>query len=159
MSLRRRLVVEGTHLPQAAALQGRPKQKSGLKRFRSSGYACSCQCPQVTIILTLVLQLAERVAKLANKTHKDRVSEFNAHLESLSEHHDIPKVNRPLSRHDRCCISHFIILGRPGIKSLYLFVLVCKFAQGGSGCVAIDVATSLPQVSVQKQPRNIFVEG
>jgi len=38
------------------------------------------------------LQLAQRVAKLANKTHKDRVNEFNAHLETLSEHHDIPKV-------------------------------------------------------------------
>lgn len=25
-------------------------------------------------------------------THKDRVAEFNNHLESLSEHHDIPKV-------------------------------------------------------------------
>ncbi|KAJ7040428.1 hypothetical protein C8F04DRAFT_1083538 [Mycena alexandri] len=37
-------------------------------------------------------RLVERVSKLANKTHKDRVSEFNAHLESLSEHHDIPKV-------------------------------------------------------------------
>ncbi|KAJ7631143.1 hypothetical protein FB45DRAFT_917627 [Roridomyces roridus] len=37
-------------------------------------------------------RLAQRVSKLANKTHKDRVSEFNAHLESLSEHHDIPKV-------------------------------------------------------------------
>ena len=37
-------------------------------------------------------QLTQRVAKLANKTHKDRVSEFNSHLESLSEHHDIPKV-------------------------------------------------------------------
>ncbi|KAF8807827.1 DUF1754-domain-containing protein [Phlegmacium glaucopus] len=37
-------------------------------------------------------RLAQRVAKLANKTHKDRVNEFNAHLESLSEHHDIPKV-------------------------------------------------------------------
>ena len=35
----------------------------------------------------------QRVAKLAKKTHKDRVNEFNAHLESLSEHHDIPKVN------------------------------------------------------------------
>ncbi|KAG6910536.1 hypothetical protein DXG01_009955 [Tephrocybe rancida] len=38
-------------------------------------------------------RLAERVAKLASKTHKDRVSEFNNHLESLSEHHDIPKVD------------------------------------------------------------------
>ncbi|PPQ97830.1 hypothetical protein CVT26_012940 [Gymnopilus dilepis] len=37
-------------------------------------------------------RLERRVAKLANKTHKDRVAEFNAHLESLSEHHDIPKV-------------------------------------------------------------------
>nr|AFB35533.1 putative C31G5.21 protein [Volvariella volvacea] len=37
-------------------------------------------------------RLAQRVAKLAGKTHKDRVAEFNAHLESLSEHHDIPKV-------------------------------------------------------------------
>ncbi|KAF8167634.1 hypothetical protein B0H34DRAFT_854542 [Crassisporium funariophilum] len=37
-------------------------------------------------------RLGQRVAKLANKTHKDRVSEFNSHLESLSEHHDIPKV-------------------------------------------------------------------
>ncbi|KAJ3516083.1 hypothetical protein NLJ89_g1341 [Agrocybe chaxingu] len=37
-------------------------------------------------------RLARRVAKLAGKTHKDRVNEFNAHLETLSEHHDIPKV-------------------------------------------------------------------
>ncbi|EAU92792.1 hypothetical protein CC1G_01837 [Coprinopsis cinerea okayama7 len=37
-------------------------------------------------------RLAQRVAKLAKKTHKDRVAEFNSHLESLSEHHDIPKV-------------------------------------------------------------------
>ncbi|KAM5533951.1 hypothetical protein V8D89_012376 [Ganoderma adspersum] len=37
-------------------------------------------------------RLAEKVARLASKTHKDRVSEFNAKLEALSEHHDIPKV-------------------------------------------------------------------
>ncbi|EKM84125.1 hypothetical protein AGABI1DRAFT_81835 [Agaricus bisporus var. burnettii JB137-S8] len=37
-------------------------------------------------------RLAERVAKLAGKTHKDRVNDFNAKLEALSEHHDIPKV-------------------------------------------------------------------
>lgn len=38
------------------------------------------------------LQLAEKVAKLADKSHKDRVNEFNNKLEALSEHHDIPKV-------------------------------------------------------------------
>ncbi|KAH9982841.1 hypothetical protein BGW80DRAFT_1265242 [Lactifluus volemus] len=37
-------------------------------------------------------RLAEKVKKLAGKTHKDRVHEFNAKLEALSEHHDIPKV-------------------------------------------------------------------
>jgi protein FAM32A len=37
-------------------------------------------------------RLADKVAKLAKKTHKDRVHEFNTKLESLSEHHDIPKV-------------------------------------------------------------------
>ncbi|RDX51054.1 DUF1754-domain-containing protein [Lentinus brumalis] len=37
-------------------------------------------------------RLAEKVARLANKSHKDRVNEFNTKLELLSEHHDIPKV-------------------------------------------------------------------
>ena len=46
----------------------------------------------VLILVFDFVQLAERVAKLAGKTHKDRVAEFNNHLESLSEHHDIPKV-------------------------------------------------------------------
>jgi protein FAM32A len=34
----------------------------------------------------------ERVAKMAAKTHRERVNEFNAYLQNLSEHHDIPKV-------------------------------------------------------------------
>jgi len=73
------------------------------------------------ILLTWILQLAERVAKLANKTHKDRVNEFNAHLESLSEHHDIPKV---------CRVSHYpsrlsrpIMVGRPRIRRRLLTML------------------------------------
>jgi protein FAM32A len=39
------------------------------------------------------MQLADKVKKLAGKTHKDRVNELNTKLESLSEHHDIPKVS------------------------------------------------------------------
>jgi hypothetical protein len=39
------------------------------------------------------VQLADKVKKLAGKTHKDRVHEYNTKLESLSEHHDIPKVS------------------------------------------------------------------
>ena len=51
-------------------------------------------------------QLAAKVARLANKSHKDRVNEFNSKLEALSEHHDIPKV-RP--RHER--VSRFLMFG------------------------------------------------
>ncbi|BDA41034.1 probable protein FAM32A at C-terminar half [Coccomyxa sp. Obi] len=34
----------------------------------------------------------EMAAKLAAKSHRERVNEFNAYLQNLSEHHDIPKV-------------------------------------------------------------------
>lgn len=34
-----------------------------------------------------------RILKKASKTHKQRVEEFNKHLNSLSEHYDIPKVS------------------------------------------------------------------
>ncbi|KAI8618691.1 hypothetical protein BC830DRAFT_904850 [Chytriomyces sp. MP71] len=34
----------------------------------------------------------DKAAKMAQKSHKERVQEFNAYLESLSEHHDIPRV-------------------------------------------------------------------
>ena len=35
----------------------------------------------------------EKILKKAEKTHKQRVEEFNKHLDSLSEHYDIPKVS------------------------------------------------------------------
>uniref|UniRef100_A0A6G1SP25 Protein FAM32A n=1 Tax=Aceria tosichella TaxID=561515 RepID=A0A6G1SP25_9ACAR len=35
----------------------------------------------------------KRILKKAQKTHKQRVEEFNKHLDSLSEHYDIPKVS------------------------------------------------------------------
>lgn len=34
----------------------------------------------------------ERLKKIAGKSHKEKVKEFNDKLASLSEHHDIPKV-------------------------------------------------------------------
>lgn len=39
-------------------------------------------------------KLAEaRILKKASKSHKQRVEDFNKHLDSLSEHYDIPKVS------------------------------------------------------------------
>ncbi|KYM77864.1 PREDICTED: protein FAM32A-like [Atta cephalotes] len=35
----------------------------------------------------------ERIKQKASKTHKQRVEEFNRHLDSLTEHFDIPKVS------------------------------------------------------------------
>ncbi|KAI5116330.1 hypothetical protein M0805_003543 [Coniferiporia weirii] len=37
-------------------------------------------------------RMAKKAIKMASRKHKDLVSEFNARLEALSEHHDIPKV-------------------------------------------------------------------
>ncbi|KAK9822257.1 hypothetical protein WJX81_008286 [Elliptochloris bilobata] len=34
----------------------------------------------------------EKTRKMALKSHRERVNEFNAALEQLSEHHDIPRV-------------------------------------------------------------------
>lgn len=35
----------------------------------------------------------ERILKKASKTHKQRVEDFNQHLDTLTEHYDIPKVS------------------------------------------------------------------
>lgn len=35
----------------------------------------------------------ERILDKASRTHKQRVEEFNRHLDSLTEHYDIPKVS------------------------------------------------------------------
>jgi protein FAM32A len=32
------------------------------------------------------------MAKVANKSHRDRIQDFNQYLANLSEHYDIPKV-------------------------------------------------------------------
>ncbi|CAL2234536.1 unnamed protein product [Prunus armeniaca] len=34
----------------------------------------------------------QKLAKMAKKSHRDRVQEFNHYLANLSEHYDIPKV-------------------------------------------------------------------
>ncbi|GAU28194.1 hypothetical protein TSUD_313530 [Trifolium subterraneum] len=34
----------------------------------------------------------QRLAKMANRSHRDRIQHFNQYLANLSEHYDIPKV-------------------------------------------------------------------
>ncbi|XP_024995040.1 protein FAM32A-like [Cynara cardunculus var. scolymus] len=34
----------------------------------------------------------QKMAKTSNKSHRDRISEFNQYLANMSEHYDIPKV-------------------------------------------------------------------
>ncbi|KAG6837692.1 hypothetical protein H0H93_004968, partial [Arthromyces matolae] len=65
-------------------------------------------------------RLAERVAKLASKTHKERVSDFNKHLETLSEHHDIPKTHDDL-------LLVFMALYR------YILTTICTNGNKGTG--------------------------
>jgi protein FAM32A len=35
---------------------------------------------------------SHRLAKTSDKSHRDRISQFNQYLANLSEHYDIPKV-------------------------------------------------------------------
>lgn len=35
----------------------------------------------------------EQILEKANKTHKERILDFNSHLDTLTEHFDIPKVS------------------------------------------------------------------
>lgn len=41
----------------------------------------------------VLFQEADRILKKASKTHKEKVEDFNRHLDSLTEHFDIPKVS------------------------------------------------------------------
>lgn len=34
----------------------------------------------------------QKMAKTSNKSHRDRISDFNQYLANMSEHYDIPKV-------------------------------------------------------------------
>ena len=39
-----------------------------------------------------IYQMREQARKEASKSHTDKVDSFNAYLDSLSEHHDMPKI-------------------------------------------------------------------
>lgn len=79
-----------TPLRSWALVTERPPLRRDSRRYRRRGCAICDFSPDP--VFNSTLQLAEKVARLANKTHKDRVNEFNSKLEALSEHHDIPKV-------------------------------------------------------------------
>lgn len=44
-------------------------------------------------VITGHLQRNKRIMEKASTTHKERVEKFNEHLDSLTEHFDIPKVS------------------------------------------------------------------
>ncbi|ORY33018.1 hypothetical protein BCR39DRAFT_504009 [Naematelia encephala] len=61
----------------------------------------------------------ERAAKGAKTSHKDRVSEFNAKLDRLSEHHDMPRDKEYCNA---CCAQAPHVLERHSISSISLLV-------------------------------------
>ena len=82
------------------------KKKSKKTKVKEDPIATASQSsPEPQIIVTKATKaelefksrqgkIAEsRILKKASKTHKQRVEEFNKHLDSLSEHYDIPKVS------------------------------------------------------------------
>lgn len=65
------------------------------------------------------------MAKLAGQTHKDRVADFNAKLEALSEHHDIPKVRPVKTIISSCALAYFAALGGTWIMLSFVDCLSC----------------------------------
>ena len=85
--------VAGTPL-QSPALVMRERQLQRNASRRSNGNGCVYSPgARLQFVFMCAMQLADKVKKLAGKTHKDRVHEYNSKLELLSEHHDIPKVS------------------------------------------------------------------
>lgn len=46
----------------------------------------------LSLIFVQAAREKQTIERLASKTHKDKVNEFNDKLANLTEHHDIPKV-------------------------------------------------------------------
>lgn len=58
----------------------RPKRRRNLKKFGSSAY------------VSYLTQLKDEVRKEARKSHREKVEAFNAHLDSLTDINDLPKI-------------------------------------------------------------------
>jgi protein FAM32A len=91
---------EGSGRNSPSVSGGNPKKTEAERRFEEVQKRRVRNADLQNFLLLTSTQLAARVAKLAHKTHKDRVGEFNAKLEALSEHHDIPKV---------CCLNQSFV--------------------------------------------------
>ncbi|KAI0275019.1 hypothetical protein BC834DRAFT_1037602 [Gloeopeniophorella convolvens] len=82
-------------------------------------------------------RLADRVKKLAGKTHKDRVHEFNSKLESLSEHHDIPK--------DRW-------------EALFVYSFITKFTQLRGKVEGFNSPMDFEEALLSHEPHSVMTE-
>merc|ERR1712071_117387 len=74
--------------------------KASIDADSKSKESSSSQAPKPVVVKTKAQlkfeqmkeeQLKKRIMEKASKTHKQRVEEFNRHLDSLTEHYDIPK--------------------------------------------------------------------
>ncbi len=51
-----------------------------------------CTASSTYLHATRAPQLEKQIEKKIKKTHREKIKEFNDHLGSLTEHHDIPRV-------------------------------------------------------------------
>ncbi|XP_071009939.1 protein FAM32A-like [Oncorhynchus clarkii lewisi] len=58
-----------------------------------SGYIDKRTPAQMAFVKMQEKRQMERILNKAEKTHKRRVEDFNHHLDTLTEHYDIPKVS------------------------------------------------------------------
>lgn len=71
----------------------RTKAEMAFKRMQEKMVNTNLKGELVCGVTFSCLQQTKRILEKASMTHKERVEKFNQHLDSLTEHFDIPKVS------------------------------------------------------------------
>ncbi|KAF7137743.1 hypothetical protein RHSIM_Rhsim07G0208000 [Rhododendron simsii] len=91
-----------------------------------------------------------RLAKIANKSHRDRIQDFNQYLTNMSEHYDIPKaIPREARDFELGETTYYVVLVCSGIvwQGFYLGAIGVIFT-GSSLLCAVIIATLLPVTEI-----------
>ncbi|KAJ0988272.1 hypothetical protein J5N97_006628 [Dioscorea zingiberensis] len=92
-------LVEGDKLPEGGSARLSDDNNEDInedEKVGDEGHASACD-DQLTPAEKRYIEQRERIdmrrlAKTADKSHRDRIQDFNQYLANLSEHYDIPKV-------------------------------------------------------------------
>lgn len=71
---------------------GKEKKSVGKMQSRKTAAQLSFEKVKKQRVCIFLTKQMDRINRMAEKSHKEKVNDFNKYLESLPEHYDIPKV-------------------------------------------------------------------